>query len=487
MKTKSYFFQSFLIILLSAIFFLVIKGILPKKIFSEKTQNIKNVLIDSMLIDAYNSEKTSQISEIEDTLTNYRVVFNEYNGIVFPDENYENYQGNHYLISFYEKLFQLQNKQNGTVRIAYFGDSMTDGDMIVQDLRSNFQSQYGGKGVGFVAITSESAASRSSIVHEFSENWLMQSYLNIKRPIRPFGINGHVFFNNDSIQKSWVKFKGNRGKFTAQLYHPTLFYGSANNNNGEISYAIGKDTLYKKLLPKNTLNTIALSSLNVKSLKVDFIKVKSIPIYGFNFDDGMGVHIDNFSQRGNSGIPLSKFNISLMKSFQQKLNYDLIILHYGTNVLNYGTKNYNWYNQSMTKAVNRLKECFPGVAILIISTADKASKYDMKMKTDSAVVPLTMAQKRYAFKTQSGFVNLFKLMGGDGSMTEWVEGELAFANKDYTHFNYRGSKKIAGILYRHLNIGYQTYKILRSNRKDESETKNILTDSILLKTADYNE
>jgi hypothetical protein len=176
-----------------------------------------------------------------------------------------------------------------------------------------------------------------------------------------------------------------------------------------------------------------------------------------------------------------------MKAFQQKLNYDLIVLHYGTNVLNYGTKDYNWYDKSMTRTVNRLKECFPGVSILIISTADKASKYDLEMKTDSAVVPLTLAQKKYALKTQSGFVNLYTLMGGDGSMTKWVEEEPAMANKDYTHFNFRGAKKIAGLLFDQINKGYEEYKVLRKQRKEETEPEKVPTDSINIKTNESNE
>lgn len=464
---KSYFFQSFLIILLSAIFFLGIKEVLPKKIFSEKAGTTKNVLIDSMLIDAFDAEKVDKEAEVGDTLSNQPITFYERNGVTFPEETYEDYKGYQYLIPFYEKLYQLETAQKGNVRIAYFGDSMTDGDMIVQDIRSQFQSKFGGQGVGFVAITSESAASRSSITHQFSGNWKMQSYLNVKNPIRSFGVNGHVFFDNDTINSAWVKFKANNGKFTSQLDNPTLFYGNADNINGQISYVIGKDTLRKKLIPTNLLNTITLSSTALKSLKVDFKKSKSIPVYGFNFDDGKGVHVDNFSQRGNSGIPISKFDVALMNSFQQKLNYDLIILHYGTNVLNYGTKDYSWYDKSMTRTVNRLKQSFPGVAILIISTADKASKYETEMKTDSAVVPLTLAQKRYALKTGSGFVNLYTLMGGDGSMTKWVEEEPAMANKDYTHFNFRGAKKIAGMLYEQINKGYEEYKVLRKNRKTE--------------------
>ena len=448
--------------LLAAGAFIGFKQFLPKKLFPESTVDSKNVLIDSMLLDAVAKDTPTS----KDTLINQKIVFDETEGIVFPPEKFEDYKGYQYLIHFFEKLYQLeQNPEASDVRIAYFGDSMTDGDMIVQDLRANYQTQFGGQGVGFVSITSESAASRSTITHQYSKNWKTQSYLNVKRPRSPFGVNGHVFFANDTAHIEWIRFKANNTKFATMLDNPTLFYGKGNNFTGKVNVIIGKDTVAKSLNPSGLVNTLKMSGSSLKSFKADFIKADSIPIFGFNFDDGKGVHVDNFSQRGNSGLPISTFNPSVMKAFNAKLGYDLIVLHYGTNVLNYGTKDYTWYDRSMTKTVNHLKECFPGVSILIVSTADKSTKYDLEMKTDSAVVPLTVAQKRYALKTESGFVNLYTLMGGDGSMVKWVEEDPAKANKDYTHFNHRGAKKIAGLLYEQLNEGYEKYKALRKKRK----------------------
>ena len=461
--SKPYFFQSFAILLLSAVFFLLVKEVLPSKLFSDKAGTTKNVLIDSMLIDAFNKQNDIEVLP-GDTITNRPIVYDTVDDIRFPTERYDNYTGNQYLISFYEKLYQMETNGQGNIRIAYFGDSMTDGDMIVQDFRSFFQQRFGGLGVGFVAITSESASSRSSVVHEYSRNWKTQSYLNVKRPLRPFGINGHVFFANDTTKPAWTRYKAGKGAYTATLENPTLFYGRSDNREGAIAHISGKDTVYKALRPDKLLNTLRVASTSVKNLKTHFVNADSIPIYGFNFDDGKGVHVDNFSQRGNSGIPISQFNIPLMNAFQHQLDYDLIVLHYGTNVLNYGSKNFSWYDKSMTRTVNRLRECFPGVAILIVSTADKATKYDIQMKTDSAVVPLTHAQKRYAIRTRSGFVNLFTLMGGDGSITKWAGEEPAYANKDYTHFNFRGSKKIAALLFGQISEGYRQYKLLRSNR-----------------------
>lgn len=445
--------------------FFGMREILPKKIFSVSSPT-QNVVVDSMLLDALDSEN-SDMSTTKNSEKS-RITFQEEDGVTFPSEFFEDYHGYQYLISFFEKLYELESSGSSNVRIAYFGDSMTDGDMIVQDFRTNFQENFGGNGVGFVSITSESAASRSSVSHKFSDNWKTQSYLNIKYPQRPFGINGHVFFANDTSRQAWVQYKAGISRFNTELPKPTLFYGNSKNKGAKIKVVVGRDTIRKPLLPSAKLNTLQLTPNNIKSFKAFFVAADSIPIYGFNFENSNGVYVDNFSQRGNSGIPITKFDVATMKAFQEKLHYNLIVLHYGTNVLNYGTKNYNWYEKSMTKTISKLRECFPGVAILIISTADKATKYDLAMKTDSAVVPLTTSQKNYALRTKSGFINLYTLMGGEGSIVKWVEETPALANKDYTHFNYQGSRKVGSLLYEQVMQGYAQYKKLRKNRTPQS-------------------
>ena len=456
---KSYFFQSWLIVLVAIASFIGFKSFLPKKIFPDSKLDGKNVVVDSLLLEAVSEANQG---EEKDTLSNTTIKFNSNPlGVKFPDEKFENFKGYQYLIPFFEKLYQLETKKQGKARIAYFGDSMTDGDLIVQDVRTMFQDKFGGEGVGFVNVTSESAGSRGTIIHEFSPNWKTQSYLKVKSPSRSFGVNGHVFFAKDTAHATWVKYKASGKKYLTTLSNPTLFYGKSPQKNASIFYKNGKDTIFKKLSPRAILNTLQVAP-SVNSLKINFSKADSIPFYGFNFDNGKGIHVDNFSSRGNSGLPLGNLNKDLMNAFQQKLGYDLIILQFGTNVLNYGSLNYSWYERKMKTVVAHLKECFPGAAILIISTADKSTKYDLEMKTDSAVVPLSSAQKRYAVQAETGFINLYTLMGGDGSMVQWVEDVPARANKDYTHFNHRGAKQVAGMIYNQLNAGYQEYKKLRS-------------------------
>lgn len=454
-SNNSYFGKAILFVALSIAAFLVFKEVLPERLFSERVEANENILMDSMALMAQSdTTEIHDIPVIVESDSTKAQTYEEVDANFNPALAADGYQN---LTRFYTKLHELQETKTGKVRIAYFGDSMNDGDYIVQDVRSEFQENYGGEGVGYVAVSSLSAGARGSISHQYSKNWFSQSFVKVKKPMKPFGIDGQVFFAKDPAQAYWVRYKAQSQKHSTQLNNPVLLYGRGNNNKAYVTVAADKDSVSSKSLnPVNLLNTLSLSSHNAKSIQVNFHNADSIPIYGFNFDNGEGVHVDNFSIRGNSGLPLSILNPALMNAFDKVLNYDLIILHYGANVLGYGSLNYSWYERNMTTVVNNLHECFPNADILVISTADRALKIDGTMQTDPAVVPLANAQRNYARKTNSGFISLYEVMGGKGSMVTWVDNKLA--NKDYTHFNGSGSKKVAKLIYTEIDKGYTKFK-----------------------------
>ena len=467
-KSNNYFLKSYLTILIAVGVFLVFKEVLPKKIFDSEVVATDGIVVDSMALAAMSntdevsipqSNDVNTISTTTDDTANVGIKDStmvrrpSVNTMSIDASEYSQGYGN--LDSFFEKLYNLERTKKGKVRVAYFSDSMTDGDLIVQDIRKAYQKKYGGRGVGFVGVTSLSAGSRGSVIHSYSKNWQNQSFLKTQKPRRPFGIDGQVAFVPNGAS-TWVKYQAGNLENSTALYNPTLFYGSSKNKNGTITVKINNDSVIKEsLYTNNLLNTYKVNS-SPNNIKIDFSNADSIPFYGINFDDGKGFHIDNFSMRGNSGLPLSLLNTSLMNSFDQALNYDLIILHYGANVLHYSTKDYSWYRKSMTNVVNHLKECFPNADILIVSTADKSDKVEGTMQTSVAVAPLIKAQSEYAQTTYSGFLNLYSLMGGNGSMVQWVNNGLA--NKDYTHFSIKGAHKIGLLIYGDLDKGYLEYK-----------------------------
>lgn len=463
MKTSrnSAFGTTWLLLVAAGLLYYWAAPYLPKKLFVEKAQTNALQLVDSTAIEAMaEAEFTEEVTPVEEQL----VYSDSLYGLAFPDEQASAYKGWQSLIPFYEALYQLEQDSTRQVRIAYFGDSMTDGDMIVQDIRAQFQDRFGGRGVGYVSVTSESAASRASVQHKYSTDWEAFNVVKSKGNKYPFGVNGQVAVHKDTLHHPWVKFQAGIGRHNKQLYNPTVFYGRP-KNEAVAQFIVGKDTQEIALKGQSRVNHTRLGKHIYKGFTARFVGLDSVPVYGFTLDNGVGVQIDNFSQRGNSGIPLNKIDVEVLREFQTKLDYKLIVLHYGANVLNYGTKDFTWYQKAMSRTISQLQKAIPDAAILVISTADRGQKYATLYETDSAVVPLTISQRKLAIATNSGYVNLFQLMGGEGTMVKWVESEQALGAKDYTHLTYQGSRKVAGLLYSELKSGYEHYKKLRHAAK----------------------
>ena len=162
------FSKTFKTLCVASLFFVGLKYVLPKSnVESKKAQN-KHIVVDSMMLkeiafqriqdSIYEVKKLDSLKKVlitrkkikKDSLSkSHKNPFNK-----VPNINLSKYTTNLQLVSFYKKLEALENNKRAKIRIAYYGDSMNDGDLIVQDLRKFFQESYGGKGVGFVNIYS---------------------------------------------------------------------------------------------------------------------------------------------------------------------------------------------------------------------------------------------------------------------------------------------------------------------------------------------
>jgi hypothetical protein len=111
----------------------------------------------------------------------------------------------------------------------------------------------------------------------------------------------------------------------------------------------------------------------------------------------------------------------------------------------------------MDRVINHIKESFPGVSILLISVGDKGYRENDVYETDPAVPIFVEMQMKMAKENKLAFWSLYDAMGGDGSMVKWVEGDTVLANKDYTHFNFKGAHKIGKLLFNKLMSEYNDY------------------------------
>jgi len=463
---KNHFFTAVLTIFLSIGALYLFKAVLPsEKLFAEAAQNYQddNIAVDSAMILAMAEQPAADIVEVAlvtDAADGYAappkptVVWREAvevaveKGDESEDENEEAAGG---MLRFFQKLFELENTKKGSVRIAYFGDSMIEGDLIVNDLRKSYQRKFGGQGIGFVPLSSVSSHLGMSIHFEYSPEWV--TYSALKKSPASFGVNGFVSVVG-ATASAWTRYRSG----SLPLVNPTLYYGWSDNVDAEMTVTVdGAASDPVQLKPAGALNKRSLASFP-RELKVQFSGAQSIPFYGVNFSGGSGVNIDDFALRGSSGLPLGNLSTGLMNAFQREFGYDLLVLQFGANVLRSNITKYNWYVDGMTKVVKHLKKCFPDADILVISQADKATKYGTEMKTDTTLAFLLRAQEKYARNTGAAFINLYQLMGGEGKMIEWVHSKPSLAAPDYTHFNAAGAKRIAGLIYARLDREYEEFK-----------------------------
>ncbi len=362
------------------------------------------------------------------------------------------------MTKFYESLFQIK-KQKKKVRIAYFGDSMIEGDLITQDLRAYFQNKYGGNGVGMMPITSITAGFRQTIIHKFSDNWNAYSFADFTRKNENLGLLGFSFTHkiDDTVTKNvstYVEFKAVNKFHLNNFENVILFSGKGENKN-----SIEVNGIKHELAFENDLNVDTLCfSKKIKKLNLKFDNKYKQSYYGLSFESDSGVIVDNFAFRGNSGIPLTKIKSETYKDFNKFLNYDLIILHYGLNVVSEKSEDYNWYKRNMSKTIKYLKSCFPNTAFLLVSVNDKSYKVEDKFETIPGVPLLVEIQKNIAKENNIAFWNLYENMGGYNSMIKWVEADTALANKDYTHLNFRGASLVSKMMLKSLMKGYENWQ-----------------------------
>ena len=391
---------------------------------------------------------------------------------------------------FWDKLAQVKN--GGQLRIAYFGDSIIEGDLITAKLRYNLQSVYGGRGVGLVPITSITAGFRQTIRHSFSSNFEVISLMKNSGTAAP-GFGGYVFIprNYYVVEKAvetkveadttavvdslgvpipratpepkaekkqgssskqrlyvnaapWVEYSAVAIQGGADRFdHIRLFYENASSSSTVSVSLDGKDSTQHRLSAGSGVQVLDLSPPSpVGKIRLTFNANDPLHLYGVSFDQPTGAYVDNISIRGYSGMYFNAITEDNIKSFQRYLDYDLIILQYGENVSSPTTTDYGFYYKGMLKTVEYLKAAMPGVPILMISAHDRSIKKGTEYVTSPDIPILVTTQAKIASDSGSAFWNLLDAMGGLNSMRNWVQSNPPLASKDFTHFNRAGADKI---------------------------------------------
>ena len=367
------------------------------------------------------------------------------------------------------------------VRIAYFGDSYIEGDILTAHLRDQLQAVFGGLGVGFVDIDSETSGFRTTVASK-AKGWMHHNAndersLGFRRELQ--GINGRYYIPNGTATAELRCTPGHIGARLGKAEQATVYYTpgpglqlTAALNDGESQLLYGEppsetpdeqmeipdepstansgqaalDTLTDS--SSTTAHTLAHHTLqgDIRRFRISVTSGESSRFYGMALDGLTGIALDNYSMRASNGWKLAEIPEDMLKAFALQRPYDLIILHYGLNTANTEQTDYSGYTRRMKRSIEHLRQAFPEASFLIVSVADRDEKdEDGEWHTMQGIRQLVHYQRQMAADTRVAFWNLYAAMGGDGAVADMVARRQA--NLDYTHINFLGGKHLASLLF----------------------------------------
>lgn len=353
-------------------------------------------------------------------------------------------------MSHFYAAIKNRKSMNRPVRIAYYGDSFIEGDIMTCDLRELLQRKFGGTGVGWVDCGSPILRNRRTITQKASG---IREYEVVKKPFNHAleGISQRYFQLSEGakVTCTGTKYKPLSATWTnSTIYFRTkggfTLKTAINSVEHETTHIAGSQSVQHRTV-KGKMSSVSYTFTGIGS---------GTQAFGIALESNQGIILDNFSMRGSAGFTLANIPLSTMKQFAAIRPYDLIVLHFGLNVANHNNPMsvYKTYVSRMKRAIRLMQQAYPSASILVVSVPDRDERTASGITTMRGIEELGSYQRLMASQCSVAFYDLFKAMGGKGSMKKLVDRHLA--NKDYTHLSYGGGKIVAEKFYNSIIAGY---------------------------------
>lgn len=357
---------------------------------------------------------------------------------------------------FYEQLTALKEKKNlgRPVRIAYFGDSFIEGDILLADLREELQKYYGGEGVGWLDAGNDLNQYKHTTTQKFTG---LTEHL-VKKPdtydVRQAGMAERYYPLSGRANITLAPFMAHEYPRT-EKWNSTQLYLRAKDGASVTFHIDGGKSATEQVAPSSDVQVVKLNGATSHA-SID-ISGSNATLFATAQEGNSGIVLDNFSMRGSSGQTLANLPEAMLRQFAQVRPYDLIVFQFGANAITPASKanELQTYATNMKRVIQLFHKCFPTTSILVVGAPDRGSKSSPD-GTMEGVKMLVGYQDQMAADCKVGFYSLYKAMGGPGTMMSLVD-EKNMGSKDYVHINYKGGKYVAPRIFKSIVAGQNNY------------------------------
>lgn len=367
--------------------------------------------------------------------------------------------------SFFPKLQLLSAEKNFQIAIAHIGDSHIQAGQLTDQLRLSFQNEFGNAGRGFifpycVAKTNGPAdySSSSNVTWYAKRNAVGNGML-------PFGVGGHTLYSNDP--NAYIDFKIKRlSPATESISQLLLFHNSFLDSNFvySITDTAGRsiDSLLGYIGANRTISSYKLFGnpglFRIRQFPENEQQNSSV-LFGFSLQNGKPGVI--YHSIGVNGAEYRHYNQSDYFSEQlAALEPDLVIIAMGTNeAFNFTSFNADSFYRQVDVFITTLQQLSPNSTFLISIPPESFKPIKLRRGYGFGINPVLAKVRftliQYAKNNGIPYWDLYKIMGGQGSMGKWYVSGMA--DKRRVHFSGLGYTIQGKLLYEALMKSYRNY------------------------------
>ena len=376
---------------------------------------------------------------------------------------------------YFEALKALKSDPSAQVRVIHYGDSQLEGDRITMNLRDHLQKQYGGSGFGYVSLSPLVAP--SSLNFKSVEGLSRKTVFGRRDTSIHDGKYGHL------ASFSQLEPSADSSGFAAQVDFAKRNWGYRLARDftkvrmhleGAAPVEVGvyvADTLYSTRVFPSGEWTLGVDVPAVKAFSMRLSSVAPARIFGISFESPSGVAVDNVAMRGASGMMFTKIDPLQLQEALQREAYKLIIMQFGGNAVPYlrDQAHAKRFARAAGRQAGFVQRLYPDAAMLYIGPSDMAYKEGLNMQSYPLIKDLKSAMREEMLSRGVGYWDLYDVMGGEGSMVEWVEQDPALAVKDYIHFTPKGASWVGKRLAAALEELQKEYEMLQEADRAKAE------------------
>lgn len=412
----------------------------------------QKVDVDSVLMAVENRFKMEA-----DTLSYYRRFFYENPDRIFlPGDDYH----------FFDPVFrQMEGATDHLVRVVHYGDSQIELDRISQDLREALQERFGGSGTGlFPALGNVPSASISKAASGSFTQYTMYGDSTTQRAgHNRYGILAQVVQLTGSGTLTLRGTKNKNAREGVKTFESvSVLYGKGENL--VVKAASGTDKPEPVVQKGENGVTLVTWRFSQPVEKATLTFQGNAEIYGIGADGNAGVAVDNVPLRGCSGTIFTRISKPLMTDSFALTDTRLIILQFGGNMMPMirGAKQIEPYQEQIAKQIAYFHEVAPQAKILFIGPSDMGKSVNGRVVTWPHLSELVDSLKATALRNDAAYWDLYRMMGGENSMAQWVRHSPPYAGPDYIHFTPAGAQKVGDALSRSFLTYYDFYTLRKT-------------------------